>query len=55
MVMTGWLNNFAYRTELGAGVFVVGALIALVIAQVTVTYHALRAARMDPVKTLRYE
>ena len=54
-VMNGWLSNFAYRMELGAGVFVVGALIALVIAQATVTYHAVRAARMDPVKALRYE
>ena len=54
-VMSGWLNNFAYRMELGAGVFVVGALIALVIAQATVTYHAVRASRMDPVKALRYE
>jgi putative ABC transport system permease protein len=54
-VMNGWLSNFAYRVELGWGVFVVGALIALVIAQATVTYHAVRAARMDPVKALRYE
>ena len=54
-VMTGWLNNFPYRTEMGIGVFVVSALLALVIAQATVMYHAVRAARTDPVKALRYE
>lgn len=54
-VMDGWLNRFAYRTELGIGVFVLGALLTMVIAQATVTYHALRAARTDPVKALRYE
>ena len=54
-VMSGWLNNFPYRTEMGIGVFAVSALLALVIAQATVMYHAVRAARTDPVKALRYE
>ena len=47
-LMRGWLDNFAYRTELGPGVFVFGALVALVIAQTTVTFHSLRAAHTDP-------
>jgi putative ABC transport system permease protein len=54
-VMNGWLANFAYRMEIGAGVFAIGTLVALAIAQLTVTFHAQRAARMDPVKALRYE
>ena len=54
-LMEGWLSRFAYRTELGIGVFLLGTLLTMVIAQVTVTYHALRAARTDPVKSLRYE
>jgi putative ABC transport system permease protein len=52
-LMRGWLDNFAYRTELGPGVFVFGALVALVIAQTTVTFHSLRAAHTDPVQALR--
>jgi len=54
-MMAGWLSNFAYRTDLGPGVFIVATVVTLVIAQMTVTLHAIRAARMDPVKALRYE
>jgi putative ABC transport system permease protein len=54
-MMDGWLNRFAYRMELGIGVFVMGALLTMAVAQVTVLYHALGAARTDPVKALRYE
>ena len=54
-VMRGWLDNFAYRTDLGPGVFVLGPLLALFIAQATVTFHALRAAQTDPVLALRDE
>ena len=53
VIMQGWLNNFAYRIEMGPGVFVFGALTALAIALATVTYHSLRAARTDPVQGLR--
>ena len=55
IVMRGWLDNFAYRIELGPGVFLLGTLLTLAIAQATVAYHALRAARTDPVVALRYE
>ena len=54
-VMRGWLDNFAYRTDLGPMVFLFGSLTTLIIAQLTVTYHAYRAARTDPVLALRDE
>ncbi len=53
--MGRWLESFAYRIGLGPGVFVLAGAIALVIALVTVSSQALRAATADPVKSLRYE
>ena len=54
-VMRGWLNEFAYRMELSPGVFLFGILLTLLIAQLTVMGHALRAARTDPAVVLRKE
>jgi putative ABC transport system permease protein len=51
----GWLNNFAYRTQIPA-VFFIGALVtSLVIGLMTVIYKAIRAASANPVDSLRYE
>ncbi len=55
ILMQGWLDNFAYRTDLGPGAFILGVALTLVVAQLTVTYHAWRAARTDPVLALRDE
>jgi putative ABC transport system permease protein len=54
-IMNRWLQNFAYRTDLGMGIFVLGGVLALAIALVTVTYQAMKAARANPVDALRYE
>ena len=53
--MRGWLQNFAYRIDLGIGIFALSGILALVIAIVTVSYQALRAALANPVDALRYE
>ncbi|MFB6271498.1 MAG: ABC transporter permease [Salinibacter sp.] len=53
--MQRWLQDFAYRIELGALPFLVTAGGAFVIAGLTVSVHALRAARTDPATTLRDE
>ncbi|MCS3858685.1 ABC transporter permease [Salinibacter ruber] len=50
-----WLQNFAYHVDLGPVPFVLAAGSALAIAGLTVSYHALRAARTDPATTLRDE
>lgn len=53
--MNRWLEDFAYRTELGWSVFLLAGIAVLALALLTVSYQAVRAAVMDPVKSLRYE
>ncbi|MFC1537360.1 ABC transporter permease, partial [Gemmatimonadota bacterium] len=53
--MDRWLQDFAYRIELGPGLFVLGGIIALVITVLTVSYQAVKAAYANPVEALRYE
>jgi putative ABC transport system permease protein len=50
-----WLEGFAYRTEMTAWSFVLAALTALTVAFGTVAFQSLRAARANPVDSLRYE
>lgn len=50
-----WLEEFAFRTHIGAGVFLLAAAAGLVIAVGAVSAQTVRAARVNPVKTLRYE
>jgi putative ABC transport system permease protein len=50
-----WLSNFAYRTDIGVFIFIISGLISLVLAIATVSYHTFRAARANPVNSLRYE
>ncbi|MFD0765075.1 ABC transporter permease [Mucilaginibacter lutimaris] len=54
-MMSGWLQNFAYRIPLTAGVFVLAIASSIVIAWLTVGYKAVRAALVNPVKSLRSE
>jgi putative ABC transport system permease protein len=53
--MHRWLANFAYQAEIGVGIFVLTGVLTVAIAWLTVSYHAIRAALADPVKSLRYE
>ena len=53
--MQQWLDNFAYRIEIGPGVFVTAGALALAIALLTVSYQSIKAALANPVKSLRYE
>ncbi len=55
VVMEKWLGNFAYRITIGAGPFILSAVMVLIISQLTVGYQAIRAATADPVKALKYE
>jgi putative ABC transport system permease protein len=50
-----WLENFYYRINLGAFSFVAGLTIALGIAILTISYRILKAARVNPAQSLKYE
>jgi putative ABC transport system permease protein len=53
--MSRWLEEFAYRINIGLGTFLLAALFALIITLITVSSQAIRAALTNPVETLRYE
>jgi len=53
--MRTWLQNFAYRIDLGLGVFVLSGVIALGMALLSVSMKAVKAATANPVQSLRYE
>jgi putative ABC transport system permease protein len=55
LAMNAFLEEFAYKIELGPGIFILGLSITLVIALLTVGYKSLKAAVVNPVKSLRYE
>jgi putative ABC transport system permease protein len=50
-----WLQNFYFRINLGAFSFAAGLIIALGIAILTISYRILRAARVNPAQSLKYE
>lgn len=54
-IMTDWLQNFAFRIPLSIWVFITAIVISVFIAWLTVGYKALKAALVNPVKSLRSE
>jgi putative ABC transport system permease protein len=53
--MNRWLEDFAYRINIGWWIFIAAAVIALLIALITVSSQAIKAALANPVKSLRTE
>jgi putative ABC transport system permease protein len=53
--MNRWLQSFAYRTSIGLGIFVFSAAIAVLIAVLTLSSQAIKAAIANPANALRYE
>jgi putative ABC transport system permease protein len=54
-VMNNWLQNFAYRTNIGLWIFIASGAFALIVALLTVSSAAIKAATANPVESLRYE
>ncbi len=50
-----WLENFYYRISLGVFSFMAGFIIALGIALLTISYRVIKAARINPAQSLKYE
>jgi ABC-type antimicrobial peptide transport system permease subunit len=53
--MHKWLQNFAYRIELSWWLFFAGGVASIIIALVSVSFQAIKAAVSNPVKSLRTE
>jgi putative ABC transport system permease protein len=53
--MDEWLSSFAYRTGINPVVFLVSALLAALVAFVTVAMQSYKTAQANPVNALRYE
>ena len=54
-IMSLWLQDFAYKVEIGIGTLVIASIFALLIAILTVSFQAFKAAMSNPVDSLKYE
>ena len=53
--MSKWLTGFAYRIDMTILPFLISGILALLIAMVTVSFQSIKAARANPVESLKYE
>lgn len=53
--MNKWLDDFAYKANISWWIFLIAACIAILIAMITVSFQAVRAAMANPVESLRSE
>jgi ABC-type antimicrobial peptide transport system permease subunit len=53
--MDRWLRDFSYRVQIGWWIFLLAGLLAILVALLTVSYQAIKAAIANPVKSLRTE
>jgi len=55
LAMHSWLEDFAYRIDIGWATFVVSLTVSFIIAAVTISYKSIAAAVANPVRSLRTE
>ena len=55
LAMSKWLQNFAYKVNIGPWPFMLAAVLAFFIALLTVSFQTIKAALTEPVVSLRYE
>jgi len=54
-VLQGWLQNYAYRTTPGVGIYILASVLALALAFLSVGWNVFKASLANPVDSLRYE
>jgi putative ABC transport system permease protein len=54
-IIHSWMQNYAYRTNVGVWIFLLAGSMVLAVAIVTTTIISYRASRTNPVEALRYE
>jgi putative ABC transport system permease protein len=52
-VMNGWLENFAFHTEMSVSYFLIAGIVTFLIAAFTVGFHAVKAAQANPVASMK--
>lgn len=55
IMMSRWLNTFAYRIPMSISFFVLAALVSFGITYFTVLYNSIKAANTNPINTIKYE
>ncbi len=55
VAMNSWLQNFAYRIDIGALTYIFAGVVTIAIALATVSYQAIKTALANPIEALRYE
>jgi putative ABC transport system permease protein len=53
--MHQWLQDYAYRINIGGWIFLIAGAAAILIALITISFQAIKAAIANPVKSLRSE
>lgn len=54
-LMKDWLQNYPYKVDINFMYFILASIISLTIAWITISFQAIKAARMNPVDAIRYE
>jgi putative ABC transport system permease protein len=54
-IMSKWLSDFAYKTDIGAQPILIAALVSIVVAFGTASFQAIKASMINPADTLRNE
>ena len=52
--MNKWMQDFAYKADIGILPFVIGGILVIIIALLTVSFHAYQASNSNPAKSLKY-
>lgn len=54
-LMISWLDNFAYHINIGWQLFIAASVISVMLALITISFHAIKVATQNPVRALRSE